>query len=200
MNNETLNNLLAKAYKCNNTGNFDEAETLVGELLAELEKIGESTDTVIARQRDTTHCKALITLSITKWRRGDFQTALALACASLDLAEEKNIDGDTFAKALGNIGSVYLNLSDNSQALTYYQKALAISEEIGRRYGIASNLGNIGNVYQNLSDSPQALTYYQKALAIYEEITSKNGIASNLGNIGIIYQDLSDYPQALTYY
>jgi adenylate cyclase len=94
---------------------------------------------------------------------------------------------------------VYLNLSDYAQALSYYQKALAIHEEIGNKNGIANNLGNIGLVYSNLSDFPQALSYYQKALAIYEEIGSKEGIARNLGNIGIVYLSLSDYPQGLTY-
>jgi class 3 adenylate cyclase/tetratricopeptide (TPR) repeat protein len=199
MNDETLNNLLAKANECNNTGNFDEAETLAGELLAELEKISESTDTITARQRDSTHGEALITLSVAKWRRGDFHTALTLARAALALAEEKNLPYETNAKALSNIGNVYQNLSDYPQALTYYQKALAISEEIGRKDGIAINLGNIGLVYQKLSDYPQALTYFQKALSINEERASKNGIATNLGNIGLVYQNLSDYPQALTY-
>ncbi|MBL7998355.1 MAG: tetratricopeptide repeat protein [Candidatus Kapabacteria bacterium] len=200
MNYETLNILLTKANKCNSTGNYNEAETLAGELLAELEKIGESVDTVIAIQRDTNHCEALITLSTAKWRRGDFQTALDFARAALDLAEEKNVKGETTAKAFGNIGSVYQNLSDYPQALTNIQKALAIYEEIGSKNGIASNLSNIGIVYLYLSDYTQALTYYQKSLAIYEEIGSKDGIASNLGNIGIVYKNLSDYPQALTYF
>ncbi|MBK9249523.1 MAG: tetratricopeptide repeat protein [Ignavibacteria bacterium] len=200
MNYDILKNLLKQAEEHINTGNFDEAETLVGVLLAELEKIGESTDTETARQRDTTHCEALITLSTAKWRRGDFETALDLARAALDLAEEKNLPDAAYAKAFGNIGIVYHYLSDYPQSLTYSQKALAINEEIGSKNGIASNLGNIGLVYQNLSDYPQALTYLQKALAIYEEIASKNGIARNLGNIGNVYLDLSDYTQALTYF
>jgi adenylate cyclase len=199
MNDETLNNLLTKANESINTGNFEEAETLAGELLAELEKIGESTDTVTARQRDTTHCEALRTLSIAKWRRGDYYPALTHARAAIDLAKEKNLDGDTYAKVLGNIGIVYQYLSEYPQALTYLQKALAINEESGSKNGIANNLGTIGIVYSNLSDYRQALSYYQKALAIYEEIGSKNGIASNLTNIGLVYWNLSEYPQALTY-
>ncbi len=199
MNDETLNNLLTKANEYINTGNFEEAETLANELLAELEKIGESTDTVTARQRDTTHCEALRTLSIEKWRRVDYYPALTHARAAIDLAKEKNLDGDTYAKVLGNIGIVYQYLSEYPQALTYLQKALAINEESGSKNGIANNLGTIGIVYSNLSDYRQALSYYQKALAIYEEIGSKNGIASNLTNIGLVYWNLSDYPQALTY-
>ncbi|MBK7958935.1 MAG: hypothetical protein IPK03_13050 [Bacteroidetes bacterium] len=62
MNYEELKALLAEAQELNKNGNFQEAETLAVELLAELEKIGESTDTVTARQRDNTHCEALFTL------------------------------------------------------------------------------------------------------------------------------------------
>ncbi|MBK7959653.1 MAG: tetratricopeptide repeat protein [Bacteroidetes bacterium] len=134
---EELKSLLTKANECYDNGNYDEAETLAVELLAELEKIGESGDTVTASQRDTTHCEALITLSAGNWKRGDLETALSSARAALDLAEEKNITGDTYAKALGNIGNVYLLLSDYPQALTYHQKALAINEEIGSKNGIA---------------------------------------------------------------
>ncbi|MFN8360103.1 MAG: tetratricopeptide repeat protein [Candidatus Kapaibacterium sp.] len=200
MNDETLHNLLAKANECNNTGNYDEAENLVGVLLAELEKTGESTDIITARQRDTTHCEARITLSVAKWRRGDLEKALTLARAALALAEKKNLPEETNAKALGNIGNVYWYLSDYPQALNYLQKALAINEEIGHKDGIAGNLGNIGIVYVHLSDYPHALTYFQKALAIFEEIGIKNGIATNLSNVGLVYQNFSDYPQALTYY
>ncbi|MBK9249525.1 MAG: tetratricopeptide repeat protein [Ignavibacteria bacterium] len=200
MNDETLNNLLAKANECNNTGNYDEAETLVGVLLAELEKIGESTDTVIARQSDTINCEALITLSVAKWRRGVLEKALGLARAALDLTEKKNLPDKTNANAFDNIAIVYANLSDYPQALTYFQKALAINEESGSNEGIARNLGNIGIVNQDLSDYPLALTYYQKALTIYEETGSKDGISINLGNIGNVYLNLSDYPRALIYY
>ena len=104
MNDETLNNLLIKANECINTGNNDKAETLANEVLAELEKTGEFTDTVKARQRDTTHCEALITLSIAKLRRGDYHEAHTLARAALALAEEKNLPDETNAKALGTIG------------------------------------------------------------------------------------------------
>jgi adenylate cyclase len=197
MNYEELKSLLTEAEELNNKGNFIEAETLANELLEKLEKISDSTDT--ARQGDELRCGALIALSASKWRRGDYATALTLARTALDLVEAKNLAGETNAKALGNIGLLYQYLSDYQQALSYCQKALAIFEEIGSKEGIARNLSNIGLVYWNLSDYAQALSYLQKALAINEEIGNKNGIAINLGNIGNVYWHLSDYAQALTY-
>ncbi|MBK9249547.1 MAG: tetratricopeptide repeat protein [Ignavibacteria bacterium] len=200
MNDETLNNLLAKANECINTGNFDEAETLANELLAELEKISESGDTVIAKQRDTIHCEALITLSIAKWRRGDFHTALTHARAALDFAEEKYLPDETNAKALGTIGIVYQYLSEYPQALTYYQKALAIYEEIGNKKGTGGTMVNIGIVYGALGQNAIALEYYEKALPIFDEIGEKLFKANALTSIGDVYQNLLDSPQALTYF
>jgi class 3 adenylate cyclase len=94
---------------------------------------------------------------------------------------------------------VYLNLSDYAKALEYYQKALAINEELGNKPGIAINLGNIGNVYNHLSDYAKALEYFEKALSINEELGNKLGVASNLVNIGIVYWHLTDYAKALEY-
>lgn len=59
MNYEELKSLLTKANESNKNNKFQEAETLAGELLEKLEKISESTDTVIARQGDELHYEAL---------------------------------------------------------------------------------------------------------------------------------------------
>ena len=76
---------------------------------------------------------------------------------------------------LNNIGGVYNGLGDRQQALTYYQQALAITEEVGDRAGLATTLNNIGGVYNGLGDRQQALTYYQQALAIQEEVGDRAG-------------------------
>lgn len=199
MNIEQLKTLLAEGVELNKTGEYEEAELCANEVLATLDSADKSIEKKSVTELDTLRCSALIELSISQWRRGDFQSALSYALYSLDI-EDKITDLELKAKALGNMGVVYRTLSDYPRALSYYQKALAINEEIGNKNGIATNLGNIGNVYWGLSDYAKTLDYYQKALAIAEEIGNKNGIATNLGNIGTVYHYLSDYTQALTYY
>ncbi|MCB9343408.1 MAG: tetratricopeptide repeat protein [Lewinellaceae bacterium] len=86
------------------------------------------------------------------------------------------------------------------QALEYFQKSLAIKEELGDKMGIAKNLNNIGLIYMNQGNTPRALEYLQKSQAIKEELGDKKGIAVILNNIGLIYHDQGNYPRALEYY
>ena len=48
------------------------------------------------------------------------------------------------AANLGNIGELYMSLSDTTKALEYDLKSLQLYEELGDKNGIARNLGNIG--------------------------------------------------------
>ena len=86
------------------------------------------------------------------------------------------------------------------QALEYFQKSLAIKEELGDKMGIAKNLNNIGLIYMNQGNTPRALEYLQKSQAIKEELGDKKGIAGGLVNIGIIYYSQGNYPRALEDY
>jgi adenylate cyclase len=144
------------------------------------------------------HCRILLALSESLWRRGMAQDALPFSEQALTITEQiasKKLQ----AKALGNIGGVYGNLSDYSLALEYYGKALSLNEALGNKAGMASNLGNIGTVHLNLSDYPRALEYHTKALALAEELGNKAGMARHFGNIGLVHSNLSDYSLALEY-
>jgi class 3 adenylate cyclase len=199
MNYEKLKALLTEVEELNRTSNFENAEQRANEILTDLDNLEKTVDKEALDELNALRCCVLIELSASQWRRGNFQSALTHALSSIDLVD-KLTNPKLKAKALGNIGSAYSNLSDYPRALTYYQKALTINEEIGHKAGMAANLGNIGIVYQFLSDYAHALTYYQKALAVNEEIQSKIGMVGNLANIGIVYRYLLDYPQALTYH
>jgi class 3 adenylate cyclase/tetratricopeptide (TPR) repeat protein len=172
------------------TGNdYAQAETQARLLLAEADIENEP----------ELHCKVLLALSTSLWRRGFAQEALLFAEQGLSLAQDNHFKTDE-ARALNTIGIVYEKFSDYPKALEYYGKALAIFEELGNKEGIAINLGNCGNVYKDISDYAKAVEYYNKALAVYEELGSKEGIARNLSNCGLVYQNLSDYPKALEYF
>ncbi|MBL7998011.1 MAG: tetratricopeptide repeat protein, partial [Candidatus Kapabacteria bacterium] len=78
------------------------------------------------------HARTLLALSESLWRRGLAQDALPyteLALTLAELIESKELQ----AKALGNIGLVHLYLSDYSRALEYYDKGLALHEELGNK-------------------------------------------------------------------
>jgi len=101
--------------------------------------------------------------------------------------------------SLNSIGSVYRNKGDYEKALDYYNRSLAINEEIGDKYGMGYNLNNIGNVHIYKGDLDKALNYYEKALAIREEIGDKYGMGISLISIGTVYAEKGDYESAEEY-
>jgi tetratricopeptide (TPR) repeat protein len=64
------------------------------------------------------------------------------------------------------LGRAKHTLGEVTEALTYYQQALTIQQEVGDRRGMATTLGNIGLVYRATGDPQQVLTYYQQALNV----------------------------------
>ena len=70
----------------------------------------------------------------------------------------------------GNLGNVFNSLGEYAMAKEYYEKALAISTEIGDRAGEGRCYGNLGNVFHSLGEYVKAKEYYEKALAISTEI------------------------------
>ncbi len=86
------------------------------------------------------------------------------------------------------------------QALDYYQRALAIQQEIGDRAGEGNTLYNIGTIYWTLGQHEQALVYHQRALTIQQEIGDRAGEGYTLDNIGSVYGSLGENEQALDYH
>ncbi|RPI66736.1 MAG: hypothetical protein EHM43_10880, partial [Ignavibacteriae bacterium] len=66
---------------------------------------------------------------------------------------------------------------DHSSALSYYQRALALYEELGNRSGVAYIIGKIGGMHDMAGDYPAALTQYRQALSIHEELGERDGLA-----------------------
>ncbi|MBN8574397.1 MAG: tetratricopeptide repeat protein [Candidatus Kapabacteria bacterium] len=145
------------------------------------------------------HCRTLLALSESLWRRGRIHESLPAAEETVAFSyqgENKELQ----AKVLSNIGIVYKGLSEHNLALEYYNAALLLNEELGNQIGVASIMGNIGLVYHDLSDYKTALQYYSRALALNEELGNNVGVAACSGNIGNVYAHLSDYGKALEYY
>lgn len=101
------------------------------------------------------------------------------------------------AKAHGNLGIIYRNTGDHSEALKNHFAALKIREGLNDRKGIASSYNNIGMVYDDQGNYPEALKFYLSSLKIKESIGDKKGIANSRNNIGNIYYAQGNYPEAI---
>ena len=71
-----------------------------------------------------------------------------------------------------NLGIVYRNLGQYSEAKEYYEKGLIIAKEIyGEKDGdVAGSYNNLGTVYRNLGQYSEAKEYFEKALIIRKKI------------------------------
>src|SRR3954453_17503254 len=105
-----------------------------------------------------------------------------------------------------NYVSTLLNLADaivydnTDSAMRYTNNALALSERLKWRKGVALSYNQKGNVYYVLSDNLSAMDYFQKALTEAELLQNKRLEARVYNNIANIYSDLKQYDKALDYY
>jgi len=123
---------------------------------------------------------------------------------SIDLKEkllsELSGDDEISGYLLGSLGILYDQIGSYRKAIEYYEKALAIAQEIGDKRGEGNRLGNLGNAYSDLGQVKKAIEYYEKALAISQEIGDRRGEGADLGNLGNAYSDLGQVKKAIEYH
>ncbi|MFM7366104.1 MAG: CHAT domain-containing protein [Cuspidothrix sp.] len=102
---------------------------------------------------------------------------------------------------LNNIGEVYRNLAQYTEALNYFKQVLKIFSQIGiaDRAGEAITLNNIGLVYKNLEQYNKALNHYEQALALFLQVINPLKKATVLNNIGELYLQLENYDKSFDY-
>ena len=134
------------------------------------------------------------------------EVAATLAAAKSDqeraalLAEEKELVTPELVRALSNRGERFYNQGGYSQALSIYQLAQSLAEQLGDQRGMARLLNDIGSVHWSQGNYAQALELTQKSLTMYEAQSDKAGIASVLNSIGNIHRHQGNHAQALDYY
>lgn len=81
--------------------------------------------------------------------------------------------GPAVAMTYHQLGRVAQDRGDLGTAEDWYQKALAIQQELGDRPSLASTYHNLGRVAQDRGDLGTAQDWYQKSLAIKEELGNR---------------------------
>ena len=129
--------------------------------------------------------------------QGNELKALEFLFESLRNSEEAR-DRFRIASALINIGSVYQHKSaTHNKAITYYLRALPMSEQLADNDHIGTIAGNMGEIYLERGNNDTALYYFRKAeLAFHSTVD----IADALNNIGKVYTKKGSYDTALFYH
>jgi len=113
---------------------------------------------------------------------------------------ENNMLQKAQATALSNYGYIYQDLGEIEKALSYYDEAGEIQQQIDDQKGLGNTFNNIGTIYDSQGNVPKALEFYQRALLIRKETGDKKNLAGSFNNIGFIYMAQGDYDKALEYF
>lgn len=105
-----------------------------------------------------------------------------------------------YSWALNNMGFVYHQKGDIPQALTNFNKALAIQKEIKDSAGMASSLNNLAYILESQGDIFTALDLHHQSLKIAESRNDSTAIETSLNNIGIIYRNQNETKKAYEYF
>lgn len=104
------------------------------------------------------------------------------------------------AEALCHFGEAYYLIGKLPEALSFFDRALAIWTELGDRRGKALARLNRGYALPESGDLQQAAEQHQQALALCREVAERRGEALALTAIGGIHSFLSEHPQALDFH
>ncbi|CAF1473876.1 unnamed protein product [Adineta steineri] len=102
------------------------------------------------------------------------------------------------------LGWIKDNQGEYQEALTYYEKALIIRQQLlpSNHPDLGDSYNRIGILYDTMSDYPKALSFHEKAFQIRQESLPSNHphLGACYNNIGRVYYNMDDYPKALSYY
>ncbi|NQV16561.1 tetratricopeptide repeat protein [bacterium] len=177
-----------------NTGDYEKADYLYQEALAQSTKIGDKKALGIS----------MVYIGELLRVKHNYDEALDYFKRSFDLFNDLG-DKRGVASSLSRLGAIHRAKQKNDEAQSFFKKSLKIFEELGDAKGQAELLERVGQTYESGKNPDTALNYYKKSLEIFEKIESKQGIGRALDSIGGIYGwDISsengDYVKAIHYY
>ncbi|MCC7186124.1 MAG: CHAT domain-containing protein, partial [Acidobacteria bacterium] len=128
--------------------------------------------------------------------RGDLRRAQDAYTRSLGLSVDDGGTGtQARARALGNIGLLYLEVSDTAQAIRYLEEALALSAKSNAQGGAGNLLANLGHAYR-VGDPAKAKAYLDRAWSEAEQTGDGAVAASASHNLALLAFDEERWDEA----
>lgn len=108
-------------------------------------------------------------------------------------------------KVLNNLGQIHIALHEPDKALTLYEKAIRMGDQIiepthNDSVDRITLLGNTGQALQAMPQVQRSREMYHHAILIAQAIRFSKGIADNMFNCAGLFQMLGDVDSALVYY
>ena len=109
--------------------------------------------------------------------------------------------GEHMASAcLAEQGNCLQAMGQLEQAITAFQKAIKLSEELDDARGLAIKKGQLATIYMLQKDYTSALQGHREALQIFQQLNEPAAVATAYHQIGIVYKEQSQFEQAETAY
>ncbi len=104
-------------------------------------------------------------------------------------------------KALNNLGLALHTQGELSEALDFYQQALAVFQRVSE-HGLWEGkvLHNLAAIQVSLGEPEEALESHREILALQRKLGDRRGEAQTLNSLGVLYNDLGEFGQALAAY
>lgn len=116
---------------------------------------------------------------------------------ALEIAVEQG-DANMIGLASHGMGSLYVELGQGEQALTYLRQAREHTDE-SRTVRIAALYNSMASAYRCNADFDSAIEHSRKALALYRQAQAPRGIAYTLHNLASAHGERADYDMAMDY-
>jgi class 3 adenylate cyclase/uncharacterized protein HemY len=132
---------------------------------------------------------------------GKYEPALEIYLKFIESKKDsRQEDNKAVADLAGKIGLCYYQLDRYTEAIEWFQEALAVQRENGDLESVANTLNNIGLNYKMRGNYDKAIEFYEQTIRIDEELGKGNEIAKTLNNIGMVYRNWGKYDKAIEYF
>jgi adenylate cyclase len=113
---------------------------------------------------------------------------------------EKNGNVKQMAVALGTQGASYVQRSDFSEAIRYYEQSVTVWVKLNNSEWTAHAISNVANTYMLNGNYEQALHHYGSTMPLWEEACRQRYEAITWDKMGVICMNQGNYPLAIEYF
>jgi len=134
-------------------------------------------------------------LGFSNQRMGKMDEGLVYAIKCYELCLAYN-DVEMMSSVTNNIANIYQTNRQDSIAIVYFQKSIAIERKLGRMQNLAIRLGNISTSYLRLGKLDEALSSATEGLELDRKEGRPDRIAIRLHQLGEVYSEMENFEKA----
>ncbi len=128
--------------------------------------------------------------------QGHYQRGMEYQEQAFALYRQFAPPADAAVLSPADLGDGYDPTSRYQQIVVHYQRHIALSRQLGDRYGEADTLIRLGRISRRLGWQARALACHHEALALFQEVGNRSREADALNRIGECLLASNQYAQA----